>query len=149
MSQDDVLNLHRPFAEWAEARRAFPYEDSVGKVTIGVGRNLDDRGLSDEEIDLLLSNDQLLAYKEASTLDFFQSLDKTRQMVVVDMVFNMGLPRFSGFVKTIAALRQGNYQQAAAEMQDSKWFRQTGRRARALVNAMYTGELKYGDRNQT
>ena len=141
---DDVLNKHRDFVEWAEGRRAFPYEDSVGKLTIGVGRNLDDRGLSTDEIDLLLSNDQLIAYKEATKLTFFENLDVVRQMVVVDMIFNMGFPRFIGFVKTINALSVGNYKLAAVEMQDSKWYRQTGRRAKALIIAMHSGELTYG-----
>jgi len=142
---DDVLNKHRDFVEWAEGRRLFPYEDSVGKLTIGVGRNLDDRGLSQDEVDLLLSNDQLIAYKEAVKLPFFDALDDIRKSVIVDMIFNMGFPRFSGFVKTIDAIIAGDYKLAAAEMKDSKWFRQTGRRAVALVRAMYTGELTYGD----
>jgi lysozyme len=141
---DDALNKHRDFVEWAEGRRAFPYEDSVGKLTVGVGRNLDDRGLSDDEIDLLLSNDQLIAYKEATGLPFFEGLDTVRQMVVVDMIFNMGFPRFSGFVKTIEHLFEGDYTRAALEMRDSKWYRQTGRRAKALVVAMHTGKLHYG-----
>lgn len=143
MKIDDTLNLHRPFAEWAEARRRFPYEDSVGKLTIGVGRNLEDRGLSDEEIDFLLSNDQKSAYEEAEGFPWFGELDTTRQCIIVDMIFNMGVSRFSGFVNTIAALEARDYNAAAREMQDSKWFRQTGRRAQALVRAMLTGSLEY------
>jgi lysozyme len=104
---------------------------------------LEDRGLSEEEIDLLLSNDQKLAYEDASTFSWFHDLDPVRASIVVDMVFNMGLTRFSGFVRTIRALERQDYQTAAAEMQDSKWFRQTGRRAHALVRAMLTGTLEY------
>ena len=143
MKMDEVLNLHRPFAEWAEARRKFPYEDSVGKLTIGVGRNLEDRGLSEDEIDYLLSNDQKSAYEDAETFEWFKDLDPVRASIVVDMIFNMGLSRFSGFVKTIEALQRKDWMEAAKEMQDSRWFRQTGRRAVALVRAMATGVLEY------
>jgi lysozyme len=137
-----MLEEHKKFAEWAEARRNFPYEDSVGKLTIGIGRNLEDRGLSDEEIDFLLSNDQEIVSKDIkANLKFFNNLDPTRQLVVFDMVFNMGINRFLGFVNAIKALERGDYERAAREMQDSRWFRQTGRRARALVNAMYSGQL--------
>ena len=136
----ELLAKHRVFVEWAEGRRNFPYEDSVGKLTIGVGRNLEDRGLSDDEVNLLLSNDQEIAHNEAKKLGFFDSLDPTRQMIIMDMVFNMGLPRFKGFVATIAALEAKDYKVAAAEMQNSRWFRQTGRRAQRLVRMMYTGE---------
>ena len=128
--------------EWAEARRQFPYEDSVGKITIGCGRNLDDVGLSDAEIDVLLQNDIERVLAEASRLPYWDRLDDVRQLVITDMVFNMGASRFRGFVRTNAALAAGDYQSAANEMLDSRWARQTGRRARKLVEAMRTGEWR-------
>lgn len=126
--------------EWAEARRPYPYEDSVGKLSIGVGRNLDDKGLREDEIDLLLKNDIKEALEECTKLDYFKGLDSVRQLVVADMVFNMGLPRFLGFVRTNEALRNQDYVKASTEMVDSKWYRQTGRRARKLVKAMKAGD---------
>jgi lysozyme len=139
-----VFDLHKPFAEWAEDRRNYPYEDSVGRLTIGIGRNLEDNGLSNEEVDMLFYNDHESAYKDAEGFGFFDDLDPIRRVVVVDMIFNMGLPRFTGFVNTIKALEAGDYKRAAREMQDSRWFRQVGRRANVLVRAMQTGELNYG-----
>lgn len=136
-----VLEKHKRFVTWAEGSRNFPYEDSVGKLTIGVGRNLEDRGISDEEVAFLLSNDQQTALNEAEKFPWWGSLDPVRQLVVLDMVFNLGATRFRGFIRTIEAIERGDYASAAKEMQDSKWFRQTGRRAAALVRAMYTGEL--------
>ena len=127
---------------WAEGSRAFPYEDSVGKLTIGVGRNLDDRGLSEDEIQFLLQNDLDLALKDAQSFSWFEELDDVRKLVVVDMIFNLGKPRFSSFVRTIAAIEAKNYQAAAMQMQDSKWFRQVGRRAQRLCQAMLSGEWK-------
>ncbi len=132
---------HKKFAEWAEGRRNFPYEDSVGLLTIGIGRNLEGRGLSEEEVDFLYENDCKLVEDQVNQLDFYAELDPVRQMVVFDMVFNMGITRFKGFVRTIEALRAKNYQAAAAEMRDSRWFRQVGRRSPVLVRMMHTGEL--------
>lgn len=125
---------------WAEGRRAFPYEDSVGKLTIGVGRNLDDRGLRESEIEYLLSNDIYEVLAECESLPYFADLDSVRQLVVADMVFNMGLSRFRGFIRTNAALAVHDYAVAANEMTDSKWKRQTGRRAVKLIDAMRSGE---------
>lgn len=138
MDKDDF----RSHLEWAEGRRNFPYEDSVGKLTIGIGRNLDDRGLSDDEIDMLCNNDIAIVLSHAETLLYWNSLDSVRQLVVADMIFNLGATRFRGFVKTNAALTRLDYDEAADEMKDSRWYRQTGRRAKKLVEAMRTGEWK-------
>ena len=138
----DLDSALRQHTIWAEDVRRFPYEDSVGILSIAVGRNLEHRGLNDDEIALMLKNDLALALSEAQKLDYFNGLDPVRQLVIRDMVFNMGLPRFRGFVRTNAALRAGNYRLAAREMIDSKWYRQTGRRAQRLVVAMDKGVWK-------
>jgi lysozyme len=134
------INAFAAHLEWAEDRRRFPYEDSVGKVTIGCGRNLDDVGLSDDEIDYLMQNDIARTLADAERLPYWDALDDVRRLIVADMIFNMGAKRFAGFVRTNAALAAGDYQSAADEMTDSKWYRQTGRRARKLVEAMRSGE---------
>ncbi len=134
------IDTFRAHLEWAEDRRKFPYEDSVGKLTIGIGRNLDDRGLSDDEIDMLCNNDIKIVVDHAQTLPYWETLDSVRQLIVADMIFNMGPNRFSGFVKTNAAIARGDYNTAADEMVDSKWYRQTKRRAHKLVEAMRTGK---------
>ena len=136
-SLTDMLN---EFTPWAEGKRQFAYEDSVGKLTIGIGRNLSDRGLSDEEIQYLFDRDRDAAIKEAESFPWFGGLNTVRKMVIADMIFNMGLPRFSSFVRTIAAIEARDYEAAARQMMDSKWFRQTGRRAQRLVSMMATGE---------
>ena len=125
--------------DWAEDFRNFPYEDSVGKLTIGVGRNLDDRGLSDEEVRYLKKNDMCHVKRECLNLPYWESLNGPRKLVVADMVFNMGFRRFKGFVRTNAALERGDWVEAASEMVDSRWYEQTGRRARKLVDMMISG----------
>lgn len=134
------IEAFKQHLEWAEDRRNFPYEDSVGKITIGVGRNLDDIGLSDDEIDMCLQNDIERVMGAVRTLPFWEGLDPVRQLVIADMVFNLGFTRFRGFKKTIQALEAGAYDTAADEMADSRWYRQTGRRAKKLVQIMRTGE---------
>lgn len=125
----------------SEGRRRYPYEDTVGKTSIGVGRNLDDVGLSDDEIDVLLNNDMQRALADAGTLPYFNDLDEVRQMVICDLVFNMGLARFrDGFIRANAALLDGDYDRAADELVDSKWYRQVGVRGRRNVQMMRTGE---------
>jgi len=67
-------------------------------------------------------------------------LDSIREAVLVNMVFNLGLPRLMGFKKMIAALRVEDWGEAANQMVDSKWYRQVGVRGRELVKMMRTGE---------
>jgi len=66
-------------------------------------------------------------------------LDAVRQRVVIDMAFNIGVPRLTGFKKMWAAIHCGDYEEAALEMMDSKWARQVGRRAERLSDMMRKG----------
>lgn len=141
-----------------EGRRRFVYDDATGKpvaigsqirgkLTIGVGRNLEDKGLDDAEIDFLLDNDITDAIRDAQTLRWFESLDCVRQAVVVELIFNMGLPRLLGFKKMLAAMAEQRWPHAAAELADSKWQKQVdpvlgdGKgRADTLIHMIRTGE---------
>ena len=120
----------------------FPYEDSVGLITIGWGRNLDGKGLSLKECQLLFDNDLHDALQGAASLPYWEQLCGARQMVIVDMVFNLGLTRFLKFKKLNAALAIRDYIIAAAEMLDSRWASQVGRRAAKLIKIMKTGTWK-------
>lgn len=122
----------------------FPYEDSVGLISIGWGRNLDGKGLSLKECQLLLSNDLHDAMQDAASLPYWEQLCGARQMVVVDMIFNLGLTRFLKFPKLNAALAAGDILQVAHEMKDSKWYTQVGSRARKLRRIMLTGVWENG-----
>lgn len=123
----------------AEGFRQYPYRCTAKKLTIGYGRNLEDNGITKAEASFLLYQDVSNAIAEAEALDFFAGLDPVRQMVVVDMLFNLGRVRFGGFKKFQAALALKDYTLAAHEMQDSRWYRQVGRRAVKLHKAMLTG----------
>lgn len=118
-----------------------PYKCTAGYLTIGVGRNIEERGLSDDEIDYILGNDVDIATSElASTFAWFSGLDDVRMRVVVDMVFNLGMPRFKQFQNMIAAIEAEDWSEAAAQMMDSRWAKQVGQRAERLRDMMETGE---------
>jgi lysozyme len=121
----------------SEALKLKPYVDSVGKLTIGVGRNLDDVGISIEEAMYLLNNDIEIAIHTAKAIiPHYEELSDARQNVVVDMAFNLGANRLMGFKKMIAALRERDFVTASEEMLDSKWARQVGERAVKLAKIM-------------
>jgi lysozyme len=128
------LNLH-------EGKRKFPYKDTVGKLTIGVGRNLDDRGLSDDEIAYLLANDIKMVKEDLDrALPWWRQMDAVRQRVLADMCFNLGISRLLLFRNTLKAMKEGDYELAASGMRNSLWYKQVGTRAVRLVKMMETGE---------
>ena len=123
-----------------EGLRLKPYKCTAGKLTIGIGRNIEDNGISKQEAYMMLDNDIARVEAElASRYDWFSRLDHVRQGVITDMVFNLGISRFSKFKKTIAAIESSNYKVAAKEMLDSDWARQVGNRAKVLSKQMEQG----------
>jgi len=117
-----------------------PYVDTVGKITIGVGRNLTDNGLSHKEILFLLENDvKRTEHELKQNFAWYKTLGRPRQMVVISMVFNVGLPRFHSFINMIKALENQDFVKAAEEMLDSKWAKQVGHRSLELANMMESG----------
>lgn len=121
-----------------EGVRGKPYTDTVGKLTIGVGRNLDDVGLFPSEIDFLLDNDVRLVLGALSQQPWFAALDDIRKVAIADMAF-MGVQKVLQFHNMIAALQAGDYNKAADEMLDSKWATQVGVRATELAAIVRKG----------
>lgn len=115
------------------------YQDTVGKWTIGIGRNLEDRGISLSEAHYLLDNDIYETMHYLEKYSWFDLLTDVRQRVVVNMCFNLGMTKFSSFRNMIKALAERNYFKASLEMLDSKWARQVGDRAKRLAKMMETG----------
>ena len=115
------------------------YKDTLGVTTIGVGRNLDQVGISEEEAMMLLDNDIANVYKQAMVLPWFKYLSIKRQDVILSMIFNMGLAGVLEFKGMIRALIVADYEVAAEEMLDSKWAGQVRRRAKRLAAMMREG----------
>ena len=142
------------------------YKDSLGIDTIGIGRNLEDRGITQEELDdldipsidhvyeygiteadavYLATNDIEIVEEELCRAhSCIEDLDAVRQLVVMDMAFNMGVPRLCKFKKMWAAIHDGDYNTAAVEMLDSRWATQVGTRAIKLSKAMEEGKFSNG-----
>ena len=121
------------------------YLCSAGYETIGVGRNIseDGLGLSDDEIDYLLSND-IKRVREELTEEYywFAGLDEPRQDAMIDISFNLGQTRLRGFVKSLEAMAREDFDTAADEFMDSKWSEQVGDRAVEVTEIIRTGEYQ-------
>lgn len=124
-----------------EGERLNPYRCTAGKLTIGIGRNLEDRGITREESAYLLANDIAAEDRELlRALPWVATLDEVRQRVLLDMAFNMGIVGLLGFKRTLATIQAGDYQAAATMMLDSRWAKQVGQRAERLSRMMATGK---------
>ena len=116
-----------------EGLRLKPYRCTAGKLTIGVGRNLDDVGITEVEALALLNNDIERVWSQTVRgIPWISSAPGEVQEVVANMVFNMGIAGVLGFKTTLEALKAGDYRRAAAAMLDSKWAKQVGPRAERL-----------------
>lgn len=116
------------------------YKCPAGYLTIGVGRNLEDVGISPEESDFLLQNDIKRVEGELDqALPWWCGMNDVRQEVLANMCFNLGLTRLLGFKKALAAMEKADYATAAAEMKDSKWYSDVGKRAERLCRQMESG----------
>jgi len=123
-----------------EGLELFPYEDTLGIVTIGVGRNLEERGISEDEAFYLLGNDIEVIWDELiKQHPIVEDLDDQRQMVLLDMAFNMGVPRLGKFKKMWAAIEEGDMNEASKQALDSRWADQVGRRAETLAERLISG----------
>jgi lysozyme len=123
-----------------EGRRRFPYVDTVGKLSIGVGRNLTDRGLSDDEIDYLLMNDVQDCVTDLRGYEWWAGLDDVRRNVLIEMRFQLGPSGFRAFKATLAAVAIGDYAKASAQMLKSKVAReQAPKRWQTLARQMASG----------
>ena len=116
-----------------EGLRLFAYRCPAGKLTIGIGRNLDDRGITKDEAIYLAKNDIRIAQRTAGKLiNDFDGLSDNQKIAIVSMAFQLGETRFSKFKKTIAAINAKDFETAAVEMLNSKWAKQTPERANQL-----------------
>ena len=134
MSSHSAINL----IKLHEGLELKPYKCSAGKLTIGWGRNIEDNGISEGEADFLLRNDLMRVQGELSrAVPCFLKLSETRQAVLLDMCFNLGITRFLQFKMMLTALEMEEYEEAAKEMLDSKWAKQVGKRSVRLAEMMH------------
>lgn len=125
----NMLQLTRDL-ERDEGRKRKPYRCTAGKLSIGVGRNLDDVGLTEPEIDYLLNNDLIGVCADLDrNVSWWRDMPEPWQRGLANMCLNLGWPRLSGFKRMLAALEAGDGEKAALEAMASKWSAQVGDRA--------------------
>lgn len=122
-----------------EGFRANAYQDTEGVWTIGYGTNVQELKITEALARVWLEQRLEEAQEEARRNGYLDGLNRARRNVVIEMIYNLGLSRFQTFTRFRAALRARNYTMAAAEMLDSKWAGQVGRRAERLADLMRTG----------
>ena len=124
-----------------EGIRLHPYRCPGGRLTIGIGRNLDDLGITKAEALYLLDNDiQRVEGELDEGLPWWRELSAVRQAVLIDMCFNMGFHGLFGFVRMLMALQRGDWSQAATEIRGSDYYSQVGARAKRLLRMIETDE---------
>lgn len=122
-----------------EGVRLKVYSDSVGVPTIGVGRNLRDKGITHAEAMVLLEHDIDECVRDCHTFHWFDGLDSVRQRVIVNMRFQLGSFGVRKFKNTLAAVARGDYESAANGMLKSLWAKQTPSRVVELAGMMRSG----------
>ena len=123
-----------------EGLRLKPYLCTAGRTSIGVGRNLDDNGITEAEAMAMLDRD--IAVTVSALRDeflWFADLDRTRKDAVISLGFNMGVKKLTTFKKFLAGMAAQDYEVAAAEILDSTYATQVGKRAIELAGMIRTG----------
>ena len=124
-----------------EGTRLDMYQDTLGIWTVGVGHNIQEKGISQAVMELMLDEDLAEAVSELKrSVSFFSKMPEQVQEALVNLAFNMGIPRLMQFKKTLAYLRDGNFEAAADELLDSRYAEQVGRRADEVADMIRTAE---------
>ena len=120
-----------------EGYRQFPYKCSAGKLTIGIGRNIEDVGITKEEADYLLENDIMEVITDLRKIfENFDNLPEEVIYVLCNMRFQLGYGTFRKFKNFIKAVKKADWFMASEEMQRSRWYQQTKKRAERLISIM-------------
>ncbi len=127
------FNLTKEFEGYSETL----YKCPADKWTIGWGRNIEDRGISKDEAELMFRNDINHAIRDlAGIFPDLHHMEYPIRTVLVDMMFNMGLPTFRTFKRFIAAAKRHDKPAMIREMKDSAWYTQVGNRSKKLIELL-------------
>jgi lysozyme len=139
----DSTELAEELIKMNEGCKLTVYTCSAGRLTIGYGRNLEDKGVSQCEADLLLAFDIEECRKDLEKLEFWESLNEARKAVLLDMRFQLGHAGLMKFKKMLAALERDDYEEAAEQIMDSRYAVQTPNRAARNRAIMRSGTLSF------
>lgn len=124
-----------------EGLRLKPYHCTAGKLTIGYGTNIEDRGITIAEADAMLAADVAECVRDLQTMRWWSSLNDARKAALIDMRYNLGGAGLRGFKKLLDALTKEDFARAATEARNSRWAAQVGNRAKTIAQIIQTGEL--------
>lgn len=121
--------------ETDEGLRLKPYKCTAGKTTIGIGRNLDDNGISKEMAYQMLDEDVALANKACQKLfgEQWNSWSENRRLGWINFLFNVGFQTASKFKNTIRAARIEDWAEVEKHLKESLWYKQVGKRAERVI----------------
>ena len=123
-----------------EGMKLKPYLCTSKKLTIGIGRNLDDVGISEEEAEMLLKNDIYEATNQLlNAFPWMATFSDVRISAMINFTFNVGIGTVKTFTKSIDALKKEDFNLAADMMLDSRWANQVGDRAIQITEQIRTG----------
>jgi lysozyme len=138
LAPESVEKLNK-LLEQDEGFRQFPYRDTKGNLTIGFGFNLESDGLPRPIADLWLDFKlQAIESELNAQLPLYGLLNDVRRIVLLNIAFNCGVEGLMGFRHMLAALDEGNYEQAAKEILGSDLAQN---RKERLAYLMETGVL--------
>jgi len=139
-----TLTRHEGIKKNSKGRHIL-YPCTSGKLTIGIGRNIQDRGISDDEADYLFRNDIRDCERDLDReYPWWRQLDTARRAVMIELMFNLGADRLRQFSHpggTLEALEDGQFELAAERLSKSLWARQVKTRAATLIEMLRTGKL--------
>ena len=136
-----------------EGFSATPYRCPAGFLTCGIGHNLDANPLTPEQLSkikdpnnwtleeayMILDDDIEKCEKQLATLPFWKNIDIERRYAMLDLCFNLGFQGLLKFKKFLKAMEELDFERAAEELVDSKWYKQVGKRALRIVNLIASG----------
>lgn len=143
LENNQLFILAKQILSKDEGIRAQAYPDEKGKLTIGIGHNLTDNGISQLTIEQIFCEDYKIALDAAKKLHpDFDGWKIGRQLAIVSMLFNLGEMRYKGFMRMRSAIALGKWQEAAEEALDSKWRSDVkDARANRIAYMIKTGEV--------
>lgn len=168
--QDNFNIIKKKVAEYFEGRKLRAYKDTVGKWTVGVGKNFSDvpfteieeqkirkrlnnyskdiktlvieNGISEDECDLMFANSSKIAEKDArSLIKNFDELSDARKIALIDFSFNVGYNTMKSFKNTRKAIENEDFEKAFFGFKNSLWYKQVGRRSPIISSIIKTGDF--------
>lgn len=132
--ETNIIDVLKAQLKKDEGFSGSPYLDTVGKTTIGYGRNLDDKPITKDEADMLLTTDAVEAFEDAAALfNQFDEFNPMVQVVFSAMCYQMGKAGLSTFRRMIFAANAADWDEVVVQMRDSKWYSQTPNRAERYI----------------